>query len=70
MRKDRAMKQIIYIYGARAINFIQILEYALQKNDITQEQFKLAIETSDSKKGILGDIANLTKYTKKCFEVV
>ena len=47
------------------------LEDALEKKDITQEQFKLAMETSEKlRKGILSDITDFIKYTKECLEVV
>ncbi len=68
---DLYLDLVVYPDGTLIVDDMDELEDALQKNDITQEQFNLAIETSEKlQKGILGDITNLVKYTKKCFEVV
>jgi predicted RNA-binding protein associated with RNAse of E/G family len=68
---DLYLDLVVYPDGTIIVDDMDELEDALEKNDITQEQFKLAIETSDKlHKGILSDITNFIKYTKKCFKVV
>lgn len=68
---DLYLDLVVYPDGTIIVDDMDELEYALDKNDITQEQFKLAIETSDKlHNGLLSDITNLIKYTKKCLEVV
>ncbi|BCJ95837.1 hypothetical protein acsn021_34060 [Anaerocolumna cellulosilytica] len=68
---DLYLDLVVYPDGKIIVDDMDELEDALEKNDITQEQFKLAIETSDKlHKGILSNITNFIKYTKKCFEVV
>lgn len=68
---DLYLDLVVYPDGTIIVDDMDELEDALEKNDITQEQFKLAIETSDKlHKGILSDITNLNKYTKKCLEIV
>ena len=47
------------------------LEDALSKKDITQEQYNLAIETSNRlRRGMLSNISSFTEYTRKCYEIV
>ncbi len=46
------------------------LQDALSKGDITQEQFRLALETSHRlQQGILSNVPSLIDYTRKCYEI-
>lgn len=47
------------------------LEEALSKKDITQEQFNLAIKTSNRlQQGMLSNISSFIEYTRKCHEMI
>ena len=68
---DLYLDLVVYPDGTIIVDDMDELEDALENNNITQEQFKLAIETSDKlRKEILSDITSFMKYTKRCFEVV
>lgn len=68
---DLYLDLVVYPDGTIIVDDMDELEDALEKKDITQEQFKLAMETSEKlRKGILSDITNFIKYTKECFEIV
>ena len=68
---DLYLDLVVYPDGTIVVDDMDELEDALAQNDITREQFELAIRTSDRlQKGILHDIASFTEYTKKCFELI
>lgn len=68
---DLYLDLIIYPDGTIIVDDMDELEEALSKEDITQEQFDLAIETSRRlQEGMLSNIHSFTEYTKKCYEMV
>ena len=68
---DLYLDLVVYPDGTIIVDDMDELEEALLKKDITQEQFNLAITTSNRlQAGILSDISSLSKYTRKCYEVV
>ena len=68
---DLYLDLIVRTDGTIKVDDMDELEEALLKKDITQEQFELAVDTSNRlKTGVLSDIDSFTEYTKKCLEVV
>lgn len=68
---DLYLDLVVYPDGTIMVDDMDELEDALAKTDITQEQFDLAISTSDKlKKGLLSNIDTFNDYTKKCYEMV
>lgn len=68
---DLSLDLVVYPDGTIIVDDMDELEDAPEKNDITKEQFKLAMETSEKlRKGLLSDITDFIKYTKECLEVV
>ena len=68
---DLYLDLIVYPDGTIIVDDMDELEEALVKGYITQEQFSLAIETSNRvRETILSDISSFTKYTKKCYEIM
>ena len=68
---DLYLDLIVLPDGEIKVDDMDELEEALHQGDITQEQFKLAIDTAeDLKRGLLSDIISFTDYTKKCYEIV
>lgn len=62
---------MVYPDGTIIVDDMDELEEALGKKEISQEQFELAIKTSQRlKEGLLSDIAAFVKYTQKCYEVI
>ncbi len=68
---DLYLDLVVFPNGAVGVDDIDELEEALRKGDITQDQFDLAIETSDRlRNGLLSNFEDLVEYTKQCYEVV
>lgn len=68
---DLYLDLIVHPDGTIVVDDMDELEDALSKKDITQEQFNLAIETSQRlQQGILRDISSFIEYTRKCYETV
>ena len=68
---DLYLDLIVYPDGTIIVDDMDELEAALVKDRITQEQFSLAIETSNRlKEAVLSDISSFTEYTKKCYEML
>lgn len=65
--EDLYLDLVVYPDGTIKVDDMDELELALAKKDITQEQFKLAISTSEKLKcGLLSDIEKFKEYTLKC----
>ncbi len=68
---DLYLDLVVYPDGTIVVDDMDELEAALSKNDITQEQFDLAIKTSHKlQQGILSNISSFIEYTGKCYEIV
>ncbi len=69
--KDLYLDLIVYPDGRIIVDDMDELEEALIKKDITQEQFELAINTSDElRNGLLKNINAFTEYTLKCYGIL
>lgn len=69
--EDLYLDLVVYPDGTIIVDDMDELEEALGKKEISQEQFELAIKTSQRlKEGLLSDIAAFVKYTQKCYEVI
>ena len=67
---DLYLDLVVYPDGTIVVDDVDELEEALSKKDITQEQFDLAIETSQRlQRGILSDISSFIEFTRKCYEI-
>jgi len=61
---------VVYPDGTIIEDDMDELQDALSKGDITQEQFRLALETSHRlQQGILSNVPSLIDYTRKCYEI-
>ena len=68
---DLYLDLVVYPDGKIIVDDMDELEDALSKKDITQEQYNLAIETSNRlQQGMLSNISSFTEYTKKCYKIV
>ena len=68
---DLYLDLVVYPDGTIVVDDMDELEDALSKKDITQEQYDLAIETSNRlQRGMLSDISLFMEYTRKCCEIV
>ena len=68
---DLYLDLVVYPDGSIVVDDMDELEDALSKKDITQEQYNLAIETSNRlQRGMLSDISSFMEYTRKCCEMV
>ena len=68
---DLYLDLVVYPDGTIVVDDMDELEDALSKRDITQEQYNLAIETSNRlQRGMLSDISLFMEYTRKCCEIV
>lgn len=68
---DLYLDLVVYPDGTIVVDDMDELEDALSKKDITQEQYNLAIETSNRlQRGLLNNISSFTEYTRKCYEIV
>lgn len=68
---DLYLDLVVYPDGIIVVDDMDELEEALEKKEITQEQYDLAIGTSDRlKKGLLADISSFAEYTRQCYEMV
>lgn len=68
---DLYLDLVVYPDGSVLEDDMDELEEALSKKDITQEQFNLAIDTSNNlKEGILSNIDDFVRFTEKCYEMV
>ena len=68
---DLYLDLVIYPDGGIKVDDMDELEEALRQNDITQEQFHLALRTADQlKKGLLKDIRSFKDYTYACYGLI
>ena len=68
---DLYLDLVVYPDGTIIVDDMDELEAALATKDITQEQFNLAISTSDKlKAGLLSNIDTFIEYTLRCKEMV
>ena len=68
---DLYLDLVIYPNGMIKVDDMDELEEALLRKDITEEQFNLAISTSNKlKNGLLSDIDSFMDFTLKCKEMV
>ena len=68
---DLYLDLVVYPDGTIIVDDMDELETALATKDITQEQFNLAISTSDKlKAGLLSNIDTFIGYTLRCKEMV
>ena len=68
---DLYLDLVVYPDGTIIVDDMNELESALATKDITQEQFHLAISTSNKlKTGLLSNIDTFIEYTLKCKEMV
>lgn len=68
---DLHLDLVVYPNGMVKVDDMDELEDALLRNDITEEQFKLAINTSKKlQNGLLSDIKAFIDYTLRCKRVV
>ena len=68
---DLYLDLVVYPDGTIIVDDMDELEDALLNRDITQEQYDLAIETSNRlQRGMLSDISSFIEYTKKCYGLV
>lgn len=68
---DLYLDLIVYSDGTILVDDMDELEEALAVQDISQEQFDLAIETAERlKEGLLSDIAAFKQFTETCLKLV
>lgn len=68
---DLYLDLVIYPNGTIKVDDMDELEEALLRKDITEEQFNLAISTSNKlKNGLLSDIDTFIDFTLKCKKMV
>ena len=68
---DLYLDLVVYPDGTIKVDDMDELEEALSQGDITEDQFNLAISTSNKlKSGLLSDIDTFVDYTLKCKEMV
>ena len=68
---DLYLDLVVYPDGTIIVDDMNELETALETKDITQEQFNLAISTSnDLKTGLLNNVDTFIEYTLRCKEMV
>ena len=68
---DLYLDLVVYPDGTIIVDDMDELEEALSKNDITQEQFNLAIETSRKlQRDTLNNIPAFMEYTRQCYEMM
>jgi len=68
---DLYLDLVVYPDGTIIVDDMDELEDALTIHDITQEQFNLAISTSDKLKAeLLSNIDTFIEYTLRCKEIV
>lgn len=67
---DLYLDLVVYPNGTIIVDDMDELENALAMKDITQEQYNLAIATSNKlKSGLLSNIGSFISYTLKCKEI-
>lgn len=68
---DLYLDLVVYPDGTIKVDDMDELEEALSLKDITQEQFSLAISTSNKlKTGLLSNVDTFIEYTLRCKEIV
>lgn len=68
---DLYLDLVVYPTGMIKVDDMDELEEALARKEITEEQFNLAINTSNKlHNGLLSNIDNLVDFTMKCKEIV
>ena len=67
---DLYLDLVVYPDGTVLVDDMDELEAARTKGEITQEQFDLAIKTSNRlRQGLLSDVSSLMEYTRRCCEI-
>ncbi len=68
---DLYLDLVVYPDGTILVDDMDELEDALEKGDITQEQFELALETSQRlQNGLLREIGGFIDFTRKCYREI
>lgn len=68
---DLYLDLVVYPDGTIVVDDMDELKDALGKNDITNEQFELAMDTSVRlKEGLLSNIESFIDFTKNCREMI
>lgn len=68
---DLYLDLVVYPDGKIVVDDMAELEEALFHKDITQEQFNLAINTSNKlRTGLLNNVNVFIEYTQKCHEII
>lgn len=68
---DLYLDLVVYPDGTIKVDDMDELEEALLLKDITQEQYELAIRTSNRlKTGLLSNVEVFSKYTLRCYDVL
>lgn len=68
---DLYLDLVVYPSGMVKVDDMDELEEALMREEITEEQFNLAVNTSNKLiNGLLSDIDNFIDFTLKCKEIV
>lgn len=68
---DLYLDLVIYPDGTVLVDDRDELEEALKEGDISEKQYRLALDTADYlQEGMLRDIAEFKAFTKRCLESV
>ena len=68
---DLYLDLVVYPDGTIVVDDMDELKDALGKNDITNEQFELAMDTSVRlKEGLLSNIESFIDFTRNCREMI
>ena len=68
---DLYLDLVVYPDGTVKVDDMDELVEALSRKDITQEQFNLAINSSNKLKGgLLHNTNHFMEYTLKCYEIM
>jgi len=68
---DLYLDLVIYPNGDIVVDDMDELEEALNQNEISLEQYHLALDTADKlKNGLLSNMDLFENYTRKCYEVL
>ena len=68
---DLYLDLVVYPDGKIVVDDRDELEQALQEKDITEQQYELALQTSENlQNGLLADIEKFKEYTYQCLNLV
>lgn len=68
---DLYLDLVVYPDGTIKVDDLDELEEALEKKEITDGQFHLAVETAKRlQEGLLSDVGKLLEFTRMCLELV